>query len=154
MWFLGSSKLEFYTFYYHPKDFVGFTFLGHRGLFIPSLSLSTPALKGYTQHIHIGMATNSRVWVTEGRFHYKFYSQSPIKLGLVSTKLDLGYRLLISRVSVPKFNYFFYQISWFWQVVSDGKADFKLADPVQADLASTLPHQAPWKQTGRLPVRK
>ena len=106
--FFGSSKLEFYTFYYHPKDFVGFTFLGHRGLFIPSLSLSTPALKGYTQHIHIGMATNSRVWVTEGRFHYKFYSQSPIKLGLVSTKLDLGYRLLISRVLVPKV---IYQIS-------------------------------------------
>ena len=54
--FFGSSKLEFYTFYYHPKDFVGFTFLGHRGLFIPSLSLSTPASKGYTHHIHIGMA--------------------------------------------------------------------------------------------------
>ena len=80
--------------YYHPKDFVGFTFLGHRGLFIPSLSLSTPALKGYTHHIHIGMASNSWVWVTEGRFSLQSYSQSPIKLGLASTKLDVGYRLL------------------------------------------------------------
>jgi len=50
---------------------------------------------------------------------------------------DIG--SLMSRVSVI----IFYQISGFWQVVSDGKADFKLADPVQADLASTLPHQAP-----------
>ena len=143
MGFLGSSKLYFTHFTTIQKILSGLLFFGQRGLFITSLSLSTPALKGYIHHIHIGMATNSWVWVTEGRFHYKFYSQSPIKLGLVSTKLDLGYRLLISRVSVPKFNYFFYQISWFWQVVSDGKADFKLADPVQADLASTLPHQAP-----------
>ena len=109
--FLGWDSLAHLSCILHnllsSKSFCrGYFFFGQRAIFITSLSLSTPALKGYIHHIHIGMATNSWVWVTEGRFHYKFYSQSPIKLGLVSTKLDLGYRLLISRVSVPKFIYF------------------------------------------------
>jgi len=45
-----------------------------------------------------------------------------------------GIGSVISRISVLNL-LFFNQNSGFWQVVSDGKADFKLADPVQARLS-------------------
>jgi len=78
------------------------------------------------------MAPNSWVWVTEG-FITNVILNPLSNWGL--NKIYVGYRIRNIKDIGPKSIVFFNQNSGFWQVVSDGKADFKLADPVQARLS-------------------